>query len=440
MSGFFYPRFCTKLIRPEITSGHGKKNVHCRMNFFSDKTPKNPGRIKLIFVFILFLVEAVALAQGYATGDTLYGRNHYIEYMPGDLPVIFAAPHGGNLQPEEIPDRSFGTMVTDSYTRETVMAIRDIFFEKTGHYPHVIISRLKRTKLDPNREIEEAAQGNPYAERAWREYHGFIDNARDSITIHIGAGLFVDIHGHGHPDQRLELGYLISGAALRQSDRELNSAAYVRHSSLRHLARYTPDTFAGLLRGAHSLGTLFEQRGIPAVPSENQPSPGVGEFFFSGGYSTRRHGSQSGGVIDAVQIEAWYTGLRDRESARRFFAETMIGVLNDFVRYHYGWSDLSHPTQPIPPPATPVTAMRIATHPVDSHALILYTLNRPTAALGAVLYNSSGQRVAVFPHLPGSLGKNRFRLNTSTLSSGLYFFTLRQTGRKDCTLKILVLH
>ncbi len=408
------------------------------------KPPPEQGWFKTIFIVLLFLWVALAPeaapAQGYSPGDTLYGRNRYIEYLPGDLPLVFAAPHGGDLQPPEIPDRSHGTTVTDSHTRETVLAIRDAFYEKTGHLPHIVISHLRRTKLDPNREIEEAAQGNPHAEQAWREYHGFIETARDSIGKHAGAGFFIDIHGHGHPNKRLELGYLISGTSLRQSDSELNKAVHARNSSLRHLAQYTPDTFAGLLRGRHSLGTLFEQRGIPAVPSGNQPYPAPGERFFSGGYSTQRHGSLNGGVIDGIQIEAWYTGLRDSAANRRFYAETMVEVLNDFVRYHYGWPDLSQPSAPVRPSPAAISTMRVVPNPADASTQIRYIVSSRSVTLSARLYNSNGRLVAVFPSLPGTVGEQHFRLNTSTLSSGLYFLMMKQTGGQDITLKMLVLH
>ena len=34
--------------------------------------------------------------------------NEYIEYIPGTLNIILSAPHGGGLQPDEIPDRDAG--------------------------------------------------------------------------------------------------------------------------------------------------------------------------------------------------------------------------------------------------------------------------------------------------------------------------------------------
>ena len=48
-----------------------------------------------------------------------------------------------------------------------------------------------RTKLDCNREVGEAAQGNPIAVAAYDTYHGYIEQAKQTI----GRGILFDIHG-----------------------------------------------------------------------------------------------------------------------------------------------------------------------------------------------------------------------------------------------------
>ncbi len=50
--------------------------------------------------------------------DAGFYTKEYIEYIAGDLPIILSAPHGGDMVPEEIPDRTQGTTVRDSRTEE----------------------------------------------------------------------------------------------------------------------------------------------------------------------------------------------------------------------------------------------------------------------------------------------------------------------------------
>jgi hypothetical protein len=92
--------------------------------------------------------------------------------------------------------------------------------------------------------------------------------------------------------------------------------------------------FASLIRGPLSLGTLFEGQGFPAVPSQSQPDPG-GEPFFSGGYSTARHGSRDGSAISGVQIECNYNGVRESAPSRQAFAEALADILPVFFQAHF---------------------------------------------------------------------------------------------------------
>lgn len=268
-------------------------------------------------------------------GDTYFGRKGYTQYMAGDLPLVISAPHGGDLHPDEIPDRSWGTTRQDRNTRDLALRIRDAVHERTGGYPHMIISNLHRIKLDPNREIEEAAQGDFHAQRAWWEFQTYIEAAEEIVARNFQDGFYIDLHGHGHDNPRLELGYLLGSSTLALSDTELNSAEYATQSSLRSLALTTPLSFSELLRGVVSLGGLLEERGFPAVPSPLQPDPG-GEPYFTGGYNTSRHGSVDGAPISGVQIECHYPGLRDTEENREAFAQALASVLPEYFLAHFG--------------------------------------------------------------------------------------------------------
>jgi hypothetical protein len=268
-------------------------------------------------------------------GESYLGRAGYTEYLPGEMPLVVSAPHGGELRPEEIPDRTWGTTVHERNTLDLAMRIRSAVKAKTGFYPFVILSQLHRVKLDPNREIEEAAQENPEAERAWWEFQTYIVEAEAIVEETYGEGLYVDLHGHGHDIQRLELGYLLSSSDLRNTNEALSAPSYVNKSSFRVLGQKPGVNFAELIRGPTSLGTLFEAQGFPAVPSLSQPNPGEADPFLSGGYNTGRHGSRDEGSVSGVQIECNYTGVRDTDANRQAFAEGLAEVLSSFYPVYF---------------------------------------------------------------------------------------------------------
>jgi len=274
-----------------------------------------------------------------------FGSYDWVEYRPGTLPVVLSAPHGGDLEPEVIPDRSGPNIVTvrDSRTIETTEAAAAAIESLTGEKPHVIILHLRRTKLDANRAIGEAALGDPNATRAWSEYHALIDSAKARVTAEHGSGLYLDMHGHGHRVARLELGYLLNSTDLETRDDATLDAQDGTDTSIRALAARTEVPFSEILRGPESFGGLLEARGVPAVPSPRWPDPQVDtpegrESFFSGGYSTQRHGSLNGGTIDGIQIEHHFTGIRDNAANRAAYAEELAEVVQAWITRWYSGS------------------------------------------------------------------------------------------------------
>ena len=273
-------------------------------------------------------------AQAYAPGGTYYGRNAYIEFRAGALPIIVSAPHGGSLEPAEIPNRTSGTTVSDTATEDLARAVADALASKTGRHPSLVICRLKRTKIDVNRDIGEGAQGNPSAEQAWNEFHGFLDAARGLAAAAHGRALLVDVHGHGHPKPRIEIGYLLSAADLDRTDTDLDDPAWARQSSIRTLAAESGLRFSGLLRGPESLGGRLDRAGYLAVPGPSTPSPGS-DPYFEGGYITRRHGSADAGPVSAVQLETPYPGVRDTPASRSHFAAVLADALAAYFAAHF---------------------------------------------------------------------------------------------------------
>lgn len=280
-------------------------------------------------------LPATSPAQPFEPGTTYFGRSNYIEYIAGDLPIILSAPHGGTLQPAELPLRTYGTFATDTNTEDLARRIRTEIQNRIGHVPHIIICRLDRDKIDANRDIVEGAQGHPLTEIAWTEFQNYIGAARTNATTLHGRGFYIDLHGHGHSIQRLELGYLLTAADLRLTDGTLNAAFYENKSSIRALSQFSPLTFPQLLRGDSSFGALIADLGYPAVPCPDDPAPAVGDDYFNGGYNTVQHGSRDGGMIDGLQIESNYTGVRDSIANRTAFAQAIAQSLEELFATHY---------------------------------------------------------------------------------------------------------
>ena len=294
-----------------------------------------------------FLLLSVAQAQPYVPGTAYFGRSNYVQYIAGDLPVIISAPHGGSLTPTEIPDRvddgadpNF-TTVTDSNTEETALAIQSVFAATFGHSPHVITMRLRRTKVDANRSLAQGVyQTNTFATQAWNEFQNWINTGSNAAVALSGRGFYIDQHGQSHTIPRLELGYLLSGSQLMNSDATLNSTTYRNQSSIRTLGTLVSNQFAipfsQVLRGTNSFGALMDARGYDSVPSPAMPDPGSGNPYFDGGYNTDVHTSQNGGPVDGMQIEANLAGVRDTAANRTAYATAIASSLDSIFTNYYG--------------------------------------------------------------------------------------------------------
>lgn len=379
---------------------------------------RNSG-IAQICCFLCSFLPNWGLGQPYVPGNTYFSDGNYIEYQAGNLPVIIAVPHGGDLEPAGIPNRNCSgcTYVKDSYTQEMSREIREAFFAATGCYPHIVINRLHRRKLDANREIAEAADGNAHAEDAWTAFHTFIDSSKNQVLRQYARGLFLDLHGHAHDIQRVELGYLLTGEELNRSDDVLNIDAYITRSSIKSLAisNQGRSTHAELLRGEQSIGALLENRSFPSVPSDSDPYPLVNQPYFNGGYNVARHGSNPGGQIDGVQVECNWD-IRFDGLTRKRFAKSLAEVLLEYLEVHYfpGFQDkfCQYTSSGQMPGVLPAMV-----YPNPSAGILNLRTDLPP--LSVRLYRSNGQLIRQFPVRP-----DQNWLDFNDLIPGAYFLQL----------------
>ena len=309
--------------------------------------------IYLIFFFLIscnkeedkkdVVVESVEFSElgsdgPYLYGETYQGRKGYTTYYPGNIPVILSIPHGGDISPSEISNRTYGVTVTDSNTIELGIAIRNYFYSNYNIRPYVIINNLKRTKLDANRDKAEAAQNNIYAERAFDEFHFYIEKAREDIISKFSTGILFDIHGHGiNPDGfndlRTWIGYLLTAAELDNSNDYIDQNISINDVSIYSLLNSSGQTLSQLLSGPNSLGALFENNNYTALPSPESRSP-EGMRYFSGGYNTFRYGTNREFNFSSIQLEFPFQGLRDTPQSRTQFSSIFVDLVQEYFLIH----------------------------------------------------------------------------------------------------------
>lgn len=289
------------------------------------------------FLLLALLVAGLAAAPaGKIPGQSYFGEKNYVEHVAGDLPIVLTSPHGGRLKPGAIATRTKGVTEMDANTQELARAVLDALHARSGRHAHLIASHLHRSKLDPNREIIEAAQGDPIAERTWREFHATIKGALDAAVARHGFAFLIDLHGHAHPVARLELGYALDAKQLNRDDAAFDASGVIAVSSVSDLQKRRGVGAAMLLRGPGSLGDLFESRGLRATPGPREPQPGNGPFF-SGGYIVRQHAGGDTPKVDGLQIECPRPGVRDTAESRARFAKITAEVLAVFLKENYGF-------------------------------------------------------------------------------------------------------
>ncbi|KAF9193696.1 hypothetical protein BGZ49_003259 [Haplosporangium sp. Z 27] len=248
------------------------------------------------------------------------------------------------------------------------------------YHPHVVVFRVPRRYVDVNRNItgENATPDHPISKAAWHEYHDLIDHVQklavqkqlqqqqqrqqlqqlqlrqlqqlqyvfDQVVpggtedwkkpIDTGVhqnprGLLLDIHGHTHPTNLIEIGYLLNGSTLAMEDGQMNANAYkiAKEASvcslISRVVKLDPSIdldqepgrgqgdkvlFSELIRGWNeSLGGMFQSQGLNAVPSPGNKAPVQEGIYFFGGYTTQYHGSRdqrndgSFSSYDAIQLE-----------------------------------------------------------------------------------------------------------------------------------------
>ncbi len=381
----------------------------------------------------LIIIPQILFAQTFIPGKTYFDSLGYVEYRAGNLPIIISATHGGSMEPGILPDRICNGCIleNDAWTKTIAEGMYNSFLKQTGCYPHVIINLLHRSKFDANRDIGEAANGNQRVEKSWYAYHKFIESAKTKAIADYGKGLFLDIHGHGHSIQKIELGYLLSSTELRLSDSVLNTNTYVKESSIRSLAQNNIEglSHSKVLRGQNSFGTLLATKGFPSIPSLSDPFPLPNQLYFDGGYNTLRHGSRdNAGKIDAIQIEL-NQDIRFNNNTREILIETLTTTANQYFNLHYDKQYLTNFCKLIVT-GTEATILNpnffIYPNPAENY----FKINSDREGIEIEIYNYLGQKLHTEPWAGG-------KINIDFLAKGNYMIKVMKNKQVLSSLKFI---
>ena len=259
-----------------------------------------------------------------------YTTNNYIRYYKGEIPLILSAPHGGEVAPKDIQNRSSGVFDLDDFTLELTQDIINEFYKQIGKIPYVIVGEISRKKVDLNRQKKEAYEDNK-AKIIYDEFHSRILQSEKSIDEQFGKGLYIDIHGQSHPKGYLEFGYLLVNETLKLHDSYL--LEHQKNSSIKTLSKFSSECFLYQLKGPHSLGSLMCNEGYDSIPSVKLPYATDGNYF-EGAYDTIRYGSLLGGNISGIQIEFPYKNIRDSQENRQKCAKAFVKSIIRFMYIH----------------------------------------------------------------------------------------------------------
>ena len=260
----------------------------------------------------------------------------YIISRKGNIPLLLVAPHGGDLKPQWIENRGCeGAVITqDQYTLGIALQIENELKKRT-YQPYIVYAKIHRIKVDLNRSLETSHCEDDSSNDLWRAFHQQIESYRYEIIQKYSRGLMIDIHGHGHPNQRIELGYLLNSEQLRSLS--TNGSLENSLTSINSLVNNHPENISlnELIIGENSLGTLLSSAGFPSVPSAQDPAPNLGDPFFSGGSNTKLYGSKTRNGVDAIQLELNRQNLRQESEDRIRFSENFATVILSYLQRHY---------------------------------------------------------------------------------------------------------
>ena len=260
--------------------------------------------------------RGTGVAEKRATAEAISVLEVLVEVRRGELPIILSAPHGGTLQIEGVPPRKGTGMKEgpsgffigrDGGTTELATELADAIEQRMGKRPYMVLSKVHRKYLDPNRPPEIAYE-DPDAVPVYQRYHGSLGTFSREILQKYRSGLLLDIHGQGTSKATVYRGTGNGKTVTRLRERFGEQS----HSG--------EESFFGMLHGL----------GWQVYP---YPADGKEQSGFTGGYIVQTYGSHRPEGVDAIQLEfgADYRDKTNRKKIARELAEAVEDYLTEYV-------------------------------------------------------------------------------------------------------------
>jgi hypothetical protein len=176
-----------------------------------------------------------------------------------------------------------------------------------------VINNIHRKVLDCNREknvayIDDVAKKNYYKFHSKIEQYITDNIFSDSIT------LILDIHGHTHKHNYLELGYDISYEKLNKDVFEIYNSSLQNISNEKSLLAI--------------LGDIYRLKSnIIAVPNSNIDTP---KEYFNGGYITEKYKLYPNTVVIQLEIPSL---IRKNKNLRKEFCKVTSTIIKDYYSF-----------------------------------------------------------------------------------------------------------
>ena len=221
----------------------------------------------------------------------------YVDAVRGDIPVLIAVPHDGDLDRPGLPPRFPPIDGRDVGTRNISTALEEALREGAGQ-PYLVVQKLRRSYVDTNRDRARAYQ-HPLGREVYDTFHQQIERFAEEIRDRFGDGVLLDMHGNPRLPKDVYLG-TYAGAALTET-----AAGQAFEDDLRQA-----------LRAA----------GYEVPPRDETPE------VFGGDFIVDRHGAKARSPLSAVMIEIHRRHRSELTDQRRVGVALADGVLRNLQR------------------------------------------------------------------------------------------------------------